>query len=36
MAVPLYFLYEVSVVLTVIIHRRRMRRNAALEAQAAA
>jgi sec-independent protein translocase protein TatC len=36
MAVPLYFLYEVSVVLTIFIHRRRIRRLAALEAQAAA
>jgi sec-independent protein translocase protein TatC len=35
MAVPLYFLYEVSVVLTIIIYRRRLRREAALEAQAA-
>jgi sec-independent protein translocase protein TatC len=35
MAVPLYFLYEVSVVLTIIIYRRRLRRKAALEAQAA-
>ncbi len=36
MAVPLYLLYEISVVLTVIIYRRRLRREAALEAQAAA
>lgn len=36
MAVPLYFLYEVSVLLTVIIYRRRVRREAALEAQATA
>ena len=36
MAVPLYFLYELSVVLTIIIYRRRLRRAAALEAQAAA
>lgn len=36
MAVPLYFLYEVSVVLTIIIYRRRLRREATLEAQAAA
>jgi sec-independent protein translocase protein TatC len=36
MAVPLYLLYEVSVVLTMVIYRRRMRRQAALEAQAAA
>jgi sec-independent protein translocase protein TatC len=36
MAVPLYLLYEVSVVLTMIIYRRRMRREAALEAQATA
>lgn len=36
MAVPLYLLYEVSVVLTVIIYRRRLRREAALEAQATA
>jgi len=36
MAVPLYLLYEVSVLLTVIIHRRRIRRTAALEAQSAA
>ena len=35
MAVPLYFLYEVSVLLTIIIYRRRLRREAALEAQAA-
>jgi sec-independent protein translocase protein TatC len=34
MAVPLYLLYEVSVVLTIIIYRRRLRRQAALEAQA--
>ena len=34
MAVPLYFLYEVSVLLTIIIYRRRVRRQAALEAQA--
>jgi sec-independent protein translocase protein TatC len=36
MAIPLYFLYEVSVLLTIVIHRRRIRRLAALEAQAAA
>jgi sec-independent protein translocase protein TatC len=36
MAVPLYLLYEVSVVLTIIIYRRRLRREAALEAQATA
>jgi sec-independent protein translocase protein TatC len=36
MAVPLYLLYEVSVLLTIIIYRRRLRRQAALEAQAAA
>lgn len=36
MAVPLYLLYEVSVVLTIVIYRRRLRRQAALEAQATA
>lgn len=36
MSVPLYFLYEISVVLTSIIYRRRLRREAALEAQATA
>jgi sec-independent protein translocase protein TatC len=36
MAVPLYLLYEVSVLLTIIIYRRRLRREAALEAQATA
>jgi len=36
MAVPLYFLYELSVVLTSIVYRRRLRREAALEAQATA
>jgi sec-independent protein translocase protein TatC len=36
MAVPLYLLYEVSVLLTIIIYRRRLRRQAALEAQATA
>lgn len=36
MAVPLYFLYEVSVLLTIFIHRRRLRRQAVLEAQATA
>ena len=36
MAVPLYLLYEVSVVLTMAIYRRRQRRQAALEAQATA
>ena len=36
MAVPLYLLYEVSVVLTMLIYRRRQRRQAALEAQATA
>ena len=36
MAVPLYLLYEVSVLLTIIIYRRRLRREAALEARATA
>jgi Sec-independent protein secretion pathway component TatC len=36
MAVPRYLLYEVSVLLTIIIYRRRLRREAALEAQATA
>jgi sec-independent protein translocase protein TatC len=36
MSVPLYLLYEVSVVLTMLIYRRRLRRQAALEAQATA
>ena len=36
MSVPLYLLYEVSVVLTMVIYRRRLRRQAALEAQATA
>ncbi|MBX6330398.1 MAG: twin-arginine translocase subunit TatC [Gemmatimonadaceae bacterium] len=36
MAVPLYFLYEISVVLTIFVHRRRMRREAQREAEAAA
>jgi sec-independent protein translocase protein TatC len=36
MSVPLYFLYEVSVLLTIFIHRRRLRREAALEARATA
>jgi sec-independent protein translocase protein TatC len=36
MAVPLYLLYEVSVVLTIIIYRRRLSREAAVEAQVTA
>ena len=35
MAVPLYFLYEVSVVLSYVVHRRRLRRAAAREAEQA-
>ncbi|HXY32169.1 MAG TPA: twin-arginine translocase subunit TatC [Gemmatimonadaceae bacterium] len=35
MAVPLYFLYEISVVLSRVVYRRRLRREAAREAQAA-
>ena len=36
MAVPLYFLYEISVVLTYVIYRRRARRDAARAVEAAA
>jgi sec-independent protein translocase protein TatC len=36
LAIPLYFLYELSVVLATFVHRRRLRREAAREAEEAA
>ena len=36
LAIPLYFLFELSVVLSVAVHRRRVRRQARLEAEEAA